>query len=159
MSEREDEFFILISISALLAWGVYMTARKFFPTSSYDVPFGETFRIAETTYNIPNFLLVEIARQESNFDPKAISNKGAQGIMQIVPRWHPGIDPYNPERAIMYAANYLRTLYIKTGSWRGALAAYNWGIGNLSKFGFDKMPTETRTYIAKISGNLPYTLG
>lgn len=155
----DDDLFLFIS-SAVVAWGVYMVVRhKIFPQSSYDVPFGDTFKAAESAYKLPSFLLVEIARAESNFNPNAVSNKGAQGIMQIVPKWHPGIDPFNPERAIMYAGNYIRSLYIKTGSWRGALAAYNWGIGNLERLGYDKMPTETRQYIAKITEKLPYNLG
>lgn len=156
----DDDDLILLITGAVTAWGVYMVVqRKFFPSSSYDVPYGETFKAAETTYKLPSFLLVEIARAESGFNPNAVSNKGAQGIMQIVPKWHPGIDPFNPERSIMYAGNYMRSLYLKTGSWRGALAAYNWGIGNLTKFGFDSMPKETRDYIAKISSKLPYNLG
>lgn len=155
----DDDLFYLI-LSAATAWGVFMVVKnKIFPVSSYDVPYGETFKVAETTYKLPSFLLVEIARAESNFNPNAVSTKGAQGIMQIVPKWHPGIDPFIPERAIMYAGSYIRQLYLKTGSWRGALAAYNWGIGNLNKFGFEQMPKETRDYITKIGGKLPYNLG
>lgn len=154
-----DDLFLILITGAAAAWGVYMISKNKYPVSSYDIPYGETFKAAESTYKLPNFLLVEIARAESQFNPNAVSNKGAQGIMQIVPKWHPGIDPFNPERAIMYAGNYIRSLYNKTGSWRGALAAYNWGIGNLTKFGFDKMPKETSDYIAKISGKLPYNLG
>lgn len=125
----------------------------------YNVPFGPIFEAAEKAFGIPNLLLVEMARKESNFNTKAISNKGAVGIMQIVPKWHPGVNPLDPSQSIMYAAKYLKSLYQQTGSWRGALAAYNWGIGNLNNYGFDKMPMETRDYIAVITNRLPYYLG
>jgi soluble lytic murein transglycosylase-like protein len=114
---------------------------------------------AEIEYNLPENLLVRVAYQESRFrddiiSGKTVSSAGALGIMQIVPRWHPNVDPLNPEEAIFYAANYLGDLKTKTGSWKMALAAYNWGIGNLSKKGFDKAPAETKNYVTQIAGDV-----
>lgn len=123
-----------------------------------SIPYGDVFLAAETAHGLPKFLLVEVARAESQFNIYAKSPAGAQGIMQIVPKWHPGVDPYDPNAAIFYAANYLKQLYNKTGSWQGALGAYNWGIGNLEKYGWGRAPAETRNYVAKISARLPYSL-
>jgi soluble lytic murein transglycosylase-like protein len=114
---------------------------------------------AEIEYNLPENLLVRVAYQESRFRDDIISGEtessaGALGIMQIVPYWHPNVDPLNPEEAIFYAAKYLSNLRSQTGSWSMALAAYNWGIGNLNKKGFDKAPTETKNYVTQIAGDV-----
>lgn len=108
---------------------------------------------AENKYLLPRNLLARVAYQESSFNPDAYNvATTASGLMQIVPRWHPEIvDPFNPSEAIPYAAKYLRELYDKTGSWKMALAAYNWGIGNLQKYGIQHAPEETRNYVAQIS--------
>ncbi len=137
-----------------------MTQTSNASQNSYEaVPYGPVFKDAEETNFLPPFLLVEVARAESGFNPKAFNPKaGATGIMQIVPKYHPGVDPLDPIASIHYAGQYLQLLYIKTGSWAQALAAYNWGIGNLEKFGFAKIPQETRNYIAQIKGRLPYAL-
>ena len=90
-----------------------------------------------------------------------ISSAGAMGIAQIVPKWHPDVDPLNPTQSIYYAAQYLKNLQKQFGEWRKALAAYNWGPGNLSKaiikYGddwLDYAPTETRNYVTQIWGDI-----
>lgn len=119
-------------------------------------PYLAIFHAAEDRHGLPENLLVRVAYQESRFradiiSGATVSSAGAQGIMQIVPRWHPNVDPLNVREAIEYAAKYLAYLRRQTGSWSQALAAYNWGIGNLTKYGFDNAPRETRDYVAQIS--------
>lgn len=114
---------------------------------------------AESKHGLPENLLVRVAYQESRFrddiiSGEKISSAGAVGIMQIVPRWHPDVDPLNVPEAIDYAAAYLVRLYKSTGSWAMALAAYNWGIGNLSNKGFDAAPLETKNYVEQITGDI-----
>ena len=76
--------------------------------------------------------------------------------MQIVPRWHPNVDPLDPTDAIWYAARYLRNLYDRMGhSWKMALAAYNWGPGNVSRNEISDWPTETKNYVRQISADVP----
>ena len=147
-------------LSLVFLFGAWIFSRMTTNSEkSYDsVPFGNVFQEAEVHYGLPRFLLVEVARAESNFNPQAQSNKGAQGIMQIVPRWHPDVNPFDPVASIWYAAKYLTILYANTGSWRLALAAYNWGIGNLKEFGIANAPKETKNYVAKITSNLPYNV-
>lgn len=66
--------------------------------------------------------------QESGFDPNATSGAGAEGIAQIVPKWHPGVDPYNPVQALDYAARYDKQLVDKYGGdVAAALSVYNSG--------------------------------
>ena len=115
---------------------------------------------AELREGLPHDLLARLLWQESHYRPEIINGSvaspaGALGIAQIVPRWHPGVDPLDPFASIDYAARYLRDLRRQTGSWKMALAAYNWGIGNLLGKGWNMAPLETRNYVADISGDLP----
>jgi murein DD-endopeptidase MepM/ murein hydrolase activator NlpD len=74
----------------------------------------------------PDIFLRQI-NQESGFNPKAESGAGAVGIAQIVPRYHPGVDPRDPYASLKYAANYMATLIHKYGSYEKALSVYNSG--------------------------------
>ena len=119
-------------------------------------PYLQPLHQAEARYGIPHGLLVRVAYQESHFRPDIISGKvkssaGAIGIMQLVPKWHPDVNPYNPIESIDYAGRYLKHLHDRFGSWHLALAAYNWGPGNLAKHGLKQAPQETQNYIAQIT--------
>lgn len=120
-------------------------------------PYEQWFLDASHMYQLPAGLLSRVAYQESRYNPRAISPANAQGIMQIVPKWHPNVDPFDARESIYYAAKYLRYLRNQTGNWTLALAAYNWGIENLTRKGIENAPTETRNYIAQIGAdvNLP----
>ena len=116
---------------------------------------------AEKRYEIPSGMLARLAWQESRFRDdivfgRTVSSAGAMGIMQIVTRWHPGVDPLNPAQAIDYAGQFLARLYKKFGTWELALKAYNWGEGNLAKWlcGEKIEPLETRLYSAQILSDL-----
>lgn len=67
--------------------------------------------------------------QESGWNPDAASPAGAVGIAQIVPRWHPGVDPTDPKASLDYAAGLMADYVRRFGSYRKALAAYNAGSG------------------------------
>lgn len=132
------------------------------PSTVWQTPakgqkFEAWFVEASHVHGLPPGLLSRVAKQESNYDPNAESGAGAQGLMQIVPKWHPGVDPWNPKEAIFYAAKYLQNLRKQTGSWIMALAAYNWGIGNLTRKGIERAPKETQNYIAYISRDIMLT--
>lgn len=121
---------------------------------------------AEARYGIPAGLLHRLIYQESRFRSdiitgEVVSSAGALGIAQIVPRWHPGVDPLDPIASISYAAYYLARMHDQFGSWRNALAAYNWGPGNLSRHLRDKgelvlaeLPSETRNYVEQITAGV-----
>lgn len=120
------------------------------------------FQAAEYEYGLPRFLLAKQAEQESAYNPNATSGAGAQGLMQIVPRWHPGVDPFNVTEAIPYAAGFMRDLYDRFGSWKMALAAYNAGptalqrrIDTNGENWLANMPAETRDYVMRITRDVP----
>ncbi|MFD1121826.1 transglycosylase SLT domain-containing protein [Methylophilus flavus] len=108
---------------------------------------------AETKYGLPKGLLHSQMQAESNGNPNVKSPVGAVGLMQFMPDTAAqyGIDPLDPAQSIDGAGRYMRDLVKQTGNTRSALAAYNWGIGNLKRKGIDNMPDETRNYIDKVS--------
>jgi len=107
---------------------------------------------AATQHGVPLAGLRALLEQESAFDPHAVSPVGARGIAQFMPATARdfGIDPFNPTQAIPAAAKYLRALYDKFGSWDKALAAYNWGQGNVARHGINALPKETADYVANL---------
>ncbi len=90
---------------------------------------------------------------ESNGNPKAVSPAGAQGLMQLMPRTAAElgvIDPFDPAQNIRAGTRYLSRLLDRyQGNQKLALAAYNWGMGNLEK-NPSGLPKETRNYIVRV---------
>lgn len=163
---------LLAVVAALALWrrediaeGV---ARVYYATTqdsrANEERYAPTIRAAEARAGVPEGLLHRLLYQESRFrsdiiEGRTVSSAGALGIAQIVPRWHPGVDPLNPDAAIEYAADYLASLYRRFGSWRLALAAYNWGQGNQARDLADgiignEWPEETRRYVAEITADV-----
>lgn len=120
------------------------------------LPYLSAFRAAESAHGLPAGLLSRVAAQESAFNATARSRAGAIGLMQFLPATAAdlGVDPLDPFSSIAGAARYLRQLFDRHGSWQSALAAYNWGTGNLARKGFAAAPPETRRYVAAIAGDV-----
>ncbi|UVW51091.1 lytic transglycosylase domain-containing protein [Klebsiella variicola] len=115
----------------------------------------------EAMYNLPAGLLRSVALTESRGDQFAISGAGAQGLFQFMPGTARdmglrGNDVFDPVKSAEAAARYLSMLLQKNGGdLNKALASYNWGIGNVQKYGMALMPQETRQYIPKVLSNMP----
>lgn len=116
---------------------------------------------AESENGIPPGMLARLLWQESRFRPEFISGAkrsaaGAVGIAQFMPatarEW--GVIATDAGSSIAGAGRYLAWLYRKTGSWSLALAAYNWGIGNVQKKGIEAAPAETQDYFTQIMQDL-----
>jgi len=111
---------------------------------------------ASATYGVDRRLIVSVIRAESGFDPKATSPKGAMGLMQLMPETARALgvkDAYDPEENVMAGTRFLKDLLERyEGDVEKALAAYNWGPGNLER-NPGRLPRETRTYIARIMGD------
>lgn len=84
-------------------------------------------RAAAVKYGINPAIFLRQISQESGFDPYARSGAGAVGIAQIVPRWHPDVNPLNPVASLNWAARTMAEYIQKYGGWAPALSAYNSG--------------------------------
>jgi soluble lytic murein transglycosylase-like protein len=123
--------------------------------------FADEIRAAEVRYSLPENLLARLLYQESRFRPEIIdgsvrSSTGAIGIAQFMPATAAelSVDPTDPHASIKAAAKMLRRLYDKFGDWSSALAAYNWGEGNVARKGIAQLPEETAKYVAEISADV-----
>ncbi len=103
-------------------------------------------------------LLRAVMRQESGFKPCAVSVKGAQGLMQLMPataaRLHVA-DPFDPEQNVQAGAAFLKQLVRKyNGDLRLALVAYNAGASRADQLDPAEYPAETQGYLANIFAEL-----
>ncbi len=98
-------------------------------------------------------LVQAVIQAESSGNPTAVSSAGAQGLMQLMPATAKELgvkDPFDPAENVMAGTRYLRRLMDRyQGNTRLALAAYNWGMGNLENRPHN-LPKETKDYIAKV---------
>lgn len=105
-------------------------------------------------YNLPQSLLESVARHESGFNARAVSPKGAQGLMQIMPGTQKllGVgDPFSAHDSLDGGARYLRMMLDRFGGdVTRALAAYNAGPEAVEKFGGIPPYAETRNYVSRI---------
>ncbi|MEL6169492.1 MAG: lytic transglycosylase domain-containing protein [Pseudomonadota bacterium] len=121
---------------------------------AYSGPYLEVARAAARRHGIPEALFLRLVQQESAWDPKAKSHKGALGLAQLMPATARslGVDPLNPAQNLDGGARYLRAQYEAFGSWRLALAAYNAGPAAVERHGGVPPFRETRNYIEVILG-------
>lgn len=112
------------------------------------------FKAAAKATGVDDAWLRAIAHAESGFDAKAVSSKGAQGVMQLIPEvaTEYGVnDPFAPEQSISAGARYMKALLRRyNGDRTLAAAAYNAGIGTVARYGGVPPYDETRTYIDKV---------
>ncbi|MDX2480683.1 MAG: lytic transglycosylase domain-containing protein [Desulfuromusa sp.] len=103
-------------------------------------------------------LIRSVVTAESNCDPTAVSHAGAQGLMQLMPETAAELgvqDSFDPLQNLSGGSRYLKQLLVKyDGDLDHALAAYNWGQGNVDRHGLKNMPEETRNYLAKVKNLL-----
>jgi hypothetical protein len=113
---------------------------------------------AAARYQVAPEVVRAVIRAESGFDPRAVSPAGAQGLMQLMPGTARDLgvtDPFDPEQNVMAGTRYLKQMLGRYGGdLDKALAAYNWGPGNLDRSRDGRLPNETRRYIARIKGYL-----
>lgn len=117
-------------------------------------------RIAQK-HSLPPQLVHSVIRVESNYDPYAISSKGALGLMQLVPstaRRFGVSNVFNPVQNLEGGVKYLRYLLdLYRGSYPLALAAYNAGEGAVARYGGVPPYPETQSYLVQVARRLAET--
>jgi len=184
VSRNKTNYGLIVLIVLLIAvifgflFDIICTAieKQAYPMPSEYSDFVEKY---SAEYDVPRELVYAVIKTESGFDSSAVSNKGAIGLMQMLPstfEWltkdmlRDHLDTgmlYDPETNIKYGTYYLSRLYNKFGDWNTALAAYNCGEGNVSEWLVDsrysldgksliikKIPNEfreTKNYVSKVN--------
>lgn len=116
------------------------------------------FAAAGKAFGVDPALLKAVARAESGLNPRAVSPKGAAGVMQLMPQTARSLgvsDPFDPVQSIFGGARYLRSLLDRFGGdIRLALAAYNAGPGAVERWGGIPPYRETKEYVDRVLGYL-----
>lgn len=117
-------------------------------------PYHQQIIKASQTYRVEAALIKAVIMAESGYNPKAVSRKGAQGLMQLMPstaKWLGVQDAFDPALNIDGGVRYLRRLLDRfDGDVQLALAAYNAGSRYVQKYGGVPPFKATHIYIKKV---------
>ncbi len=117
-----------------------------------ETPYGEIIAAMSEAHGVDPMLVRALIQVESNYKPRARSNKGAMGLMQLMPatvRVYNVRNPFDPRANIEAGVKHLRSLIDRFGI-ELALAAYNAGEGAVAKFKDVPPYRETRNYVSRI---------
>jgi soluble lytic murein transglycosylase-like protein len=136
------------------------------PGDSYQLGSGEINNVIEQAaqkYGIDGEFIKAIVKQESSYNPDAVSKAGAIGLMQLMPTTAQSLgvkNPFDVLENIDGGTKYIKKLVDSFGGNKElALSAYNGGIGRMNKRGVDTtaeidlMPKETQDYVSKVMKN------
>ena len=116
--------------------------------------YNDVIREAATLYQIPEELVRAVIKVESDYDPRAISRAGAQGLMQLMPETAQRMqvrDMMDPRENILGGVRYLRVLAnMFNGNLQLTLAGYNAGENAVVKHGGIPPFDETEDYVVKV---------
>ena len=139
-------FLFLIIIFIFLGYIKIFEIDKFIARKLYPKTYSEYVEMASEKYNVDENLIFAIIKNESNFKNTVSSNKGAQGLMQLMETTAlevaqsmeiydiSNIDLSDPKTNIEIGTKYYSYLYQKYKNTELALAAYNAGSGNVDKW-------------------------
>lgn len=118
-----------------------------------EVPLRDLVTRYAGQFRLEAALINAVIKVESDHNPRAISRKGAQGLMQLMPQTARELqvkDPLNPEENIRAGTRYLRMMLDRFGDLDLALAAYNAGPSAVASHGGIPPYEETRNYVERV---------
>jgi soluble lytic murein transglycosylase-like protein len=154
---------VIIAAAALYLWlkGSGAASAAYPPARGVPLP-GPGDSVA--AYDPLSSVAGAVAQVESGgrqFDAKGnviVSSAGALGIMQLMPQTAAGlgVNPYDANDNMRGGTLYLGQMFDEFGNWRDALAAYNWGPGNVSRTlnNGGEFPSSVNGYVDSVSGIL-----
>lgn len=114
-------------------------------------------------FGVPEYIIYSVIKVESGFKSDAVSQKGACGLMQLMPETYRWLletredtqkDIFDAQENIKYGTYYLSMLYKRYGNWTHTFCAYNAGMGNVDKWlktePFQIQFSETQEYVNKL---------
>jgi len=133
---------------------LFMRERKIFISKLDSNQFDPIINEASKKYDLEAPLIKAVIKAESDFDPNAMSHKGARGLMQIMPMNYRLLNvenPFDPYQNIDGGARYLREMMDRyNGKLNLSLAAYNAGPGAVDRYGGVPPYPETTEYIERV---------
>jgi soluble lytic murein transglycosylase len=118
-----------------------------------DFRYDGLIRLTALEHDLPPALVKAVIAAESNFEAGAISHKGAQGLMQLMPETARVLgvdDPFRPTENVRGGTRLLRELVDRYGDLNRALAAYNAGTEAVDRHGGVPPYRETRDYVTRV---------
>lgn len=132
---------------------LYIRSSKKKP-SEYIREYENIIKQASRVFKVEPFLIKAVIKAESDFDNRAVSRKGAQGLMQLMPDTANDMeveDPFSPEENIFGGTRYLSLLLERfKNNKRLALAAYNAGPEAVEEYGGIPPFSETRSFVRRV---------
>jgi len=124
------------------------------PSKQYIRDYDEAIAKASRKFRVEPSLIKAVIRAESDFDQKAVSHKGAQGLMQLMPDTAYNMevaDPFDPEENILGGTRYLSLMLDRfQNNVQLALAAYNAGPERVEEHRGIPPFAETRTFVERV---------
>jgi soluble lytic murein transglycosylase len=136
-------------ITMLRSLATRSSADYISPVGTYD----DLIKNASRRYGVPPALVKAVIHAESAFDPRAVSPKGAMGLMQLMPATAQlmGVaQPFHASQNVRGGTRYLRSLHDRYGSWTHTLAAYNAGPTAVDQYRGVPPYAETRQYVKRV---------
>ena len=139
-------------------WDMYLKEKS--SVGSRQHSYLDIIRRHANFYSLEEALIKAVIKVESDYQPRIVSKKGAQGLMQLIPETAKSLkvnNPFDPSENIRGGSEYLRRMLdLFDNDVELALAAYNSGPSTVQRYGGIPPYDETRNYVKKVKHFLDY---